>query len=153
MSETNPHRIDPPSAAVPSRVGKYVPVPKPRTGSVSGDNQLDRRCVHVANDELVSGPVWSAESPRLHDSAAQEDWLRLHAVDLIGRLQAWACDLDAREAQLNSRTSLLEHLERRFRLHQQDRNAELAEQQRSIERLRRDLETQTRQLAFQNEAG
>ena len=83
----------------------------------------------------------------------QDEWLRLHATDLIDRLRAWASDLDAREAQLNSRTSIQEHRERRFRLRQQDLATELAEQQRSIERLRHEIEAQARRLAFQNDPG
>ena len=38
--------------------------------------------------------------------------------------------------------------ERKFRLHQQDVAIELAEQKRSIDRLRREIEAQARRLAF-----
>lgn len=76
--------------------------------------------------------------------------LNLHAIDLVDRLQSWAADLDAREAQLNSRTSLQDHRERQFRLAQQDAETELAEQQRAIERLRREVEAQARRIAFQS---
>ena len=66
----------------------------------------------------------------------------------VERLQAWATDLDAREAQLNARASLQDHRERRFRLRQQDTETELAEQRRSVGRLRQELEAQARRLAF-----
>lgn len=85
-------------------------------------------------------------------SPGNHDWLRLHASELLDRLQSWASDLDAREAQLNARLSVQDHRERRFRLIQQDIAAELAEQRRSIERLREENLAQARRLAFQTDS-
>jgi hypothetical protein len=77
-------------------------------------------------------------------------WLELHAAELVDQLQAWASDLDAREAQLNARASLQDLRERQFRLQQQDLATELAEQRRSIERLRAETEAHARRLAFRD---
>jgi predicted DNA binding CopG/RHH family protein len=77
-----------------------------------------------------------------------EQWLRLHATDLIDHLQSWSADLDARESQINLRASMQDHRERQFRLLQQDASAEMAEQQRAIDRLRSEIQTQARRLAF-----
>jgi hypothetical protein len=48
-------------------------------------------------------------------SAGAEDWLSLHAVDLIRRIQDWADELSARELQLTTRMSQQLQRERRFR--------------------------------------
>jgi hypothetical protein len=84
-------------------------------------------------------------------AGTRDQWLQLHADDLVERMQRWAADLDAREAQLNARASLQDHRERRARLEQQELANELAEQERSIERLRKELEAQARRLAFRDE--
>lgn len=75
-------------------------------------------------------------------------WLRLHASDLIDRIQHWSDSIDSRESSLNARSAQQDRRERQFRLKQQDLAVELDEQRRSIERLRLELETQTRRLAF-----
>jgi hypothetical protein len=107
-----------------------------------------------AVDQHRAGPEASADGSQENGGIPiQDEWLRLHATDLIDRLRAWASDLDAREAQLNSRTSIQEHRERCFRLRQQDLATEFAEQQRSMERLRQEIEAQARRLAFQNDPG
>ena len=80
----------------------------------------------------------------------REAWLGLQAADLISRLQGWADELDAREARLNVQASLQDSRERQFRLRQQDILADLAEQRRSIERLRIEMEAQARRLAFRD---
>lgn len=148
MSSATPHRIDPPSTAVPRRVGQNVAGSELLKGAVSASGEVHSWSDLVAPDRIGSGPAGPpGEIP------IQDEWLRLHATDLIDRLRAWASDLDAREAQLNSRTSIQEHRERNFRLRQQDLSTELAEQQRSIERLRHEIEAQARRLAFQNDPG
>ncbi len=148
MSSATPHRIDPPSTAVPRRVGQNLAESERRNRAAVGSGKIHASSNLAAEDKFGSGPVGpSGEIP------LQDEWLRLHAIDLIDRLQAWASDLDAREAQLNSRTSIQEHRERGFRLRQQDLATELAEQQRSIERLRHEIEAQARRLAFQNDPG
>ncbi|QDT02971.1 hypothetical protein K227x_13500 [Rubripirellula lacrimiformis] len=81
-------------------------------------------------------------------ASLHQRWLRLHASDLIDRLQTWSADLDAREAQLNVRDSLQDHRERQFRLLQQDAAAELSEQQRAIDRIRSEINAQARRMAF-----
>lgn len=148
MSAATPHRIDPPNASVPRRVGQNVAGLERRIRAATGSRE-----VLVSNDlgaesNTRSGPVREAG-----DIPSQDEWLRLHAIDLIGRLQDWSADLDSREAQLNSRTSIQEQRERSFRLRQQDLATELAEQQRSVERLRREIEAQARRLAFENDLG
>lgn len=148
-----PHRIDPPGLAVARRTRAPVAgIERPRsaTGVAVGDvdppvgSELEFRI-----DSPQGTDSGSSVMPRDHRSP--EAWLRLHASDLVDRLQSWASDLDAREAQLNARSSLQDHRERRFRLHQQDVSTELAEQQRAIERLRREVEAQARRLAFLSE--
>ena len=89
-----------------------------------------------------------ASSPPVDNNSERHRWLRLHASDLIERIQHWSDSVDSRESMLNARTAQQERRERQFRLKQQDLAVELDEQRRSIERLRRELETQTRRLAF-----
>tara|TARA_R110002049_G_scaffold4601_6_gene32907 strand:+ start:119233 stop:119793 length:561 start_codon:yes stop_codon:yes gene_type:complete len=78
-----------------------------------------------------------------------ESWLTLHATDLIDRLASWSEDLDAREAQLNARIAKQDVRERQFRLTQQVAQTEMEEQQRAINRLRKQINDQARRLAFQ----
>ncbi len=160
-----------PAAELGHRVDFPHPPGRPR--SEATDNAPHPGCPTEPGDlepgdlepgDLESGDLESGDLDHPHpkqagcdepDSAAEfdsaDDWLRLHATDLIDRLQSWASDLDARESQLNARASLQDHRERCFRLQQQDVATELAEQQRSIERLRQESEAQARRLAFADE--
>jgi hypothetical protein len=118
---------------------------------------VDSECVDIRQPIGPLSAVSSKSDPSTDpasetDLASKEDWLRLHATDLLDRLQTWASDLDAREAQLNARLSVQDHRERRFRIHQHDVATELAEQQRSIERLRAENKAQARRLAFQSDS-
>lgn len=149
MSKATPQRIDPPSATVPRRVGQIsAGVESRRNRAAIGAGQVRDAGHRSARQSIRSRPV-----RRVVGLPNVDDWLRLHAADLISRLQHWAADLDAREAQLNARTSIQEHRERRFRLRQQDISTEMAEQQRSIARLHRDLEAQVRRRAAENNVG
>lgn len=116
-------------------------------------SQFDPSELPAPSELLNEKRLESQQGESAQSGPSQDEWLRLHATDLIDRLQTWASDLDAREAQLNSRTSIQEHRERQFRLRQQDLATELAEQQRSIDRLRQEIEAQARRLAFQTELG
>ncbi|WP_372723396.1 hypothetical protein [Novipirellula sp.] len=91
----------------------------------------------------------NAKPQIISETSPQEQWLGLQAADLIERLQAWESDLDAREAQLNSRAALQEHRERQFRLERQAASTDLAEQTRAVQRLHADLKAQARRLAFE----
>lgn len=158
MSSATPHRIDPPSTAVPRRISQPAsgsPQPQKAAAGYGDGGEANFSSDLAATSATGLDPKERSDQPasdRLERAIPdREGWLRLHATDLIDRLQSWASDLDAREAQLNSRTSIQEHRERRFRLRQQDLATELAEQQRSIDRLRLEIEAQARRLAFQND--
>ncbi len=152
MSSATPHRIDPPNSVTPQVGGPHV-------GAGSALVATTNRVTHsaVAPDVETTGPPSPGPLSPGPDSGHQEtgegvtgreDWLRLHACELVDRLQSWADDLDAREAKLNARSSLQDLRERRFRLEQQNAETELAEQQRSTDRLRREVEADARRLAF-----
>ena len=79
-----------------------------------------------------------------------QDWLQLHADDLIDRLRGWQQELDAREAQLNAREAQQEQRERNFRVQAQSEQAEFEEQSRSMERLKLKIEAEARRLIFRN---
>jgi hypothetical protein len=170
MPAPTPHRIDPPSDALPSRVAPAAAAPitvgaarcqesveQPLAGRSpawatdgpgGGDGSL-----HPGGPQTSSSPLPATDrdSAEADEFAGHHDWLRLHAAELLDRLQYWASDLDAREARLNARLSVQDYRERRFRLLQQDVAAQLAEQQRSSERLREENLAQARRLAFQSE--
>lgn len=80
---------------------------------------------------------------------AARQWLQLHASELIDRLTQWSHDLDRREAELNARMAKQDSRERQFRLCQQIAQRELDEQQRTIDRLRTQIQSHARRLAFQ----
>ncbi|WP_145294203.1 hypothetical protein [Crateriforma conspicua] len=71
--------------------------------SIDDDVSIDDGAF-IDADRHVAG-----DGPRL----TAEDALRLHATDLVTRLQAWADRLDAREADLNVRQAELDRRERR----------------------------------------
>lgn len=136
MDSKAPYRIDPPSPAISGPV---------------------RQCQHAGRVLFASAAVEKTQSPMgpspaesLGPETDRDAWLGLQSTDLIRRLQHWSDELGAREAQLNVRASLQDNRERQFRLQQQDAAASLAEQQRSIERLRAELESQARRLAFRD---
>jgi hypothetical protein len=159
MSSATPHRIDPPRTTVPRIAGgRLVEAEPPPAATGQGPVQDDRFRVAETEHRLdlphtTGSNQTDASKPEPANLPSPEDWLRLQASDLVDRLQAWASDLDAREAQLNARASLQDHRERRFRLRQQDAETELAEQQRSIGRLRHELQAQARRLAFLGQNG
>lgn len=148
MSSASPHRIDPPSVVTPHMGGPYVATvtaPLARSKRLeqfgpTGDADLVAR----ESRNLVVGDV-----PISEVVSGREEWLRLHAAELVDRLQTWADELDTREAKLNARSSIQDQRERRFRLEQQNAEIELSELRRSTERLRCEVETHARRLAFQ----
>ena len=136
MDCTPPFRIDPPNAAI------LGPAKERRRGVGVGVNgSLAQRVPPVVQVTDQS------DDPR---GVSRDEWLNLHASDLIRRLQAWSDQLDARESQLNARASMQDNRERQFRLQRQDAVADQAEQWRSIERSRAEIEAQARRLAFQD---
>ncbi|MCG8653761.1 MAG: hypothetical protein MI861_28240 [Pirellulales bacterium] len=165
MSSASPHRIDSPSLAFPhvDRAGR--PEPQPSGGldnssaaadkKTSADQPAEPENLHRVDGSHQLGsdiptPDWqptAAEESRVDPSSPQQ-WLQCHAIDLIQKLQQWADDLDAREAQLNWRSAAQDRRERQFRPQQQDLVAEMAEQQRSVQRLQAEAESQARRLAF-----
>jgi hypothetical protein len=131
MESSRPRRIDPPKPAISAPVNQ-------RRRSQSG-----------VLLPTVSESIGASEStPGIRE--CREGWLDLHAADLIGQLQELSADLDARESQLNVRASLQDSRERSFRLRQQDALLRRSEQQRALDRLQREIETQVRQLAFRD---
>jgi hypothetical protein len=135
-------RIDRPHAESASLVGKQ-PFVKPAGRKSRAPIQ------HVEIKEKIDEGRVSTPESRPHDTYP-ESWLRLHAADLIDRLSNWSQDLDAREAQLNARIAKEDLRERQFRLHQQVALAEMDEQQRAVDRLRKEIEDHARRLAFQD---
>lgn len=116
-------RIDPPHPLAGGTPQPGEPIPSPESGA----------------EEPDSGEA---------DFAACESLLKLHAADLIERLQAWARDLDARESQINMRSALQDHRERQFRLWAQSHRADLEESVRAHEQRDKDLRDSARRLAI-----
>ena len=141
MTESpNPHRNDSPSPNISCPVSLRRQVERARVAVAAGPQPF----------ELRPSELPGSEAEDFARAADREAWLGLQASDLIGRLQVWADELDAREARLNVQASLQDSRERQFRLRQQDSLADLAEQRRSIERLRIEMEAQARRLAFRD---
>ncbi|NNE01517.1 MAG: hypothetical protein HKN47_29750 [Pirellulaceae bacterium] len=84
------------------------------------------------------------------EPVGREAWLKLHATDLIRRLQTWATDLDAREADLNASFARQDLRERRFRLHQQEIEIQMAQHQQAANELQEQMQAHARRLAFQS---
>ncbi|MEM9643786.1 MAG: hypothetical protein AAF989_02235 [Planctomycetota bacterium] len=90
----------------------------------------------------------TAQESRAHEGVHRDQWLRLHACDLIGRLQEWTDRLDERESSLNIREAQLDQLQRRQRLSKQQVAEEIDSQKRELRRLRAQVATETRRAAF-----
>ncbi|TWU56244.1 hypothetical protein [Rubripirellula reticaptiva] len=159
MSSQPSYRIDPASlgtsspslprrrSVVRARTSTENPTPDGEKSDASAPGRTFR--VDRPDRLKLAGSGSAAPQPiDFEQSDANQEWLKLQATDLIDRLQAWAADLDAREAQLNVRASVQDHRERQFRMVQQDAVTELAEQKRSAERLRTELQSQARRMAF-----
>ncbi len=82
-------------------------------------------------------------------SGDQEAWLRLHAAELIRRLQAWAHGLDIREATFNAAMARQDVRERQFRIQQSEFQAEMNSATEAADELRKQIAAQCRRLAFQ----
>ena len=141
-ASTEFQRIDRPHADVGTNIGK-PPVAMPASRKPSAPSQ---RPVQIQRrEDQASGSTKASSLDRLPDS-----WLHLHATDLIDRLADWSADLDSREAELNARIAKQDLRERQFRLQQQVAQTEMDEQQRSIDRLRTQIQAHARRLAFQD---
>lgn len=86
------------------------------------------------------------------DHSQLDDWLRLHAADLIAHLQRSAESLDAREARLNAQIATHERREREFRLWSESQRTELEELRAEAERLRAELKAAARRVALSDGA-
>ncbi len=98
-------------------------------------------------ESTVSDDRWTRHADAI--TRREDDWLRLHASELIERLQAWADDLDRREAHLNSRTALLEHRERQLRLQEQNAQCELVAMKSALQREVNEVRAVARRIAFE----
>ncbi|MGB7325702.1 MAG: hypothetical protein WBD31_12580 [Rubripirellula sp.] len=159
MSSQPSYRIDPasPGTSSPSRPRRRLAAPvgnateNPTSYGEKSDASPPGRTFRVDrphHPRLAQSDSPGLPSTEFDPSDSNQDWLKLQATDLIDRLQAWAADLDAREAQLNVRASVQDHRERTFRMVQQDAVTELAEQKRAADRLRAELQSQARRIAF-----
>ena len=87
-----------------------------KKGSVNSiDEDSDEECVDHAVPDLraVSNDQSSTDAKSI--GLDTDDWLSLHAFDLIRRIQVWSDALSTKETQLNARILLQEQRERRFR--------------------------------------
>lgn len=92
-----------------------------------------------------SGEPPKDESPT--DRAAQmEGLLENHVRDLIVELQQWSEQLDRREAELNARSAMVDHHQRKLRLEDQTQNLQIDEALRSLDRRRQELQNELRRI-------
>ncbi|MEM9585993.1 MAG: hypothetical protein AAGA03_01825 [Planctomycetota bacterium] len=85
-----------------------------------------------------------------NDPPDRQEWLQLHAEELITKLQTWAGELREREANLQVLFARQESRERKFRMQAQAWEAEMIDRQRSIDALRNRMQEQARRLAFED---
>jgi len=91
-------------------------------------------------------PAEDASATQNQQGGRHQDWLTLHAADLIRKIQNWADALDSRKIQLDARVLRHEQRERRFRLHCQDFESDLNRQRNAIDQLQQEFASQSRQL-------
>ncbi|MGB7342593.1 MAG: hypothetical protein WBD20_00120 [Pirellulaceae bacterium] len=126
--------------------GKPLRSRAPATSNSPVQRRVDRP--HVSGAETPSDAISSP--PQSSASLDREAWLKLHAAELIRRLQTWANGLDAREASLNAACARQDLRERQFRLKQAEFQAEMDDAQQDVDDLRRQIAAQSRRLAFQS---
>lgn len=115
----------------------------PRVGSIAqGVYRVDS-----AHTSPTTGEVPAATSAET--AGDKDNWLDLHADDLIGRLRQWAAELELREAQLNAAMAQQDVRERQFRIAKGEFEAEQRRQQELIASMREQVAAQARRLAFQ----
>ncbi|KAA1259237.1 hypothetical protein LF1_17660 [Rubripirellula obstinata] len=156
MPANLPHRIDKAQNAVPASMGQIRSRGR-KTATVSVGVEIAGR--EIAGREIAGREIADQQPPdrfpereKPTDSEIEqgpEAWLRAHAGDLVGHLQAWSIDLDQREANLNARIALHERRERQFRIQRSELSQQLAHGQAKVDQLRRQLESRTRRLAFE----
>ncbi len=125
---------------------EVLPIIKQRTGPDRLESRW--RATDSAQSEDSAQSDLDDDAQLDYETQTSQQMLRLHAAALIQRLQAWANDLDAREANLNARAAIQEHGERSFRLKRQSFEIDMAEQERRIQRLKERIEQHARRLAF-----
>jgi hypothetical protein len=165
MSSATPHRIDPPSFPVPHLEGGSRPTaPRGQAGSLQADESASAPDNHpppsnhsraapaeispASDFQRLDGSHRIPSDGGSGETPHPDEWLQIHAAELIDRLQHWASDLDARESQLNARFAVQDHRERQFRMKQQDIAAEMCEQQRAIERFHREIQIRAERLVI-----
>lgn len=134
------------SAAVPNSPSQ---ISKKTAGRHTGENiRVDKS--HAPRDERIpnADQTESTSDQLVKDLIGREGWLRLHATDLIRRLQDWASGLDAREATLNASYARQDIRERKFRLHQQEIERQIAAHKQAAEDLRQRINASLRKLVF-----
>lgn len=85
--------------------------------------------------------------PTTQVESGPEQWLDLHAIDLIDRLTEWSDELSVREANLNAREASWERQARRLRMQFQETQWELDQLAASLNQERLDLIEQHQRLA------
>lgn len=126
--------------------GTRVDDAHPKRNGRRGTQRTLHRSTNVATDPAAEGFGIQREDSQL------EDWLRLHAADLVAQLQQAAESLDAREARLNAQIATHERREREFRLWSESQRNELDELRDEAERLRTELKTAARRVALTDQA-
>jgi hypothetical protein len=87
-----------------------------KKGSVTSINEDNgEQCVDHAVPDVPDVSNEQAGANEKSIGLDTDDWLSLHASDLIRRIQVWSDALSTKETQLNARILLQEQRERRFR--------------------------------------
>jgi len=125
--------------------------PSDKIANPLSGHRIDASHAQVAADDLSPKSQINREDVR--DASPlidRESWLRLHAAELIRRLQTWANGLDAREATLNAAFARQDLRERQFRLQQNEFQAEMDAAEQAADELHQKVAAQSRRLAFQS---
>ncbi len=133
-----PHRIDAPSIPHPVTVRRQVP-----------RRVQAALLLPLKEQQFTDHPTEKASDAS--DNGERDHWLRLHAVELISRLQAWADELEARERRLDARSAQQAHQESQLRRSQLTAESEIARQKESLERLRMQLRAHAQRMSFTND--
>lgn len=116
MSSATPYRIDPADLTLGSTVATSQGISPSRVrgrGLVDeSPSAMDKKTPRRANRQILEADAEGSSQ----DLPDREGWLRLHAIDLIGRLQAWEEELNRRQIDLIARSAAQAQRERKERM-------------------------------------
>lgn len=119
-----------------------------RIDQADSGHRASRRRSRARVSASTQGVVSSSPANQQTDAVPEQELLKLHASDLIGRIQNWADDLKMRESKLKVALASIDQREQALKIRQKDVQRKLDQQKAELGDIRDQLITQARELVF-----